>query len=352
MSILVTGGAGFIGSNFINFWLKCNNEQVINLDKLTYAGNLDNLIDIKNNNFYIFYKGEIGNENLVSELLNEHKPRFIVNFASETHVDKSIHNPEDFISTNIVGTFKLLESTKNYFNKLKEIDKENFRFLHISTDEVYGSLNDKEAPFNEKNCYKPNSPYSASKASSDHLVRSYYRTYNLPVLITNCSNNYGPYQYPEKLIPLIIYNALQHKQLPVYGDGLQIRDWLYVEDHCEAINFVLQFGIIGEVYNIGGDNQKNNLEVVNLICEILDELEPRRGGDSYKSLIKYVKDRTGHDRRYAIDIGKIKSQLNWKPSQSFNTGIKKTVKWYLDNQSWVNKLTDVNYHKWINKNYK
>ncbi len=352
MSIIVTGGAGFIGSNFIIDWLDLNDQKLINLDKLTYAGNPQNLINLKNNPNYIFVKGDICDKKLIDQLFNTYKPQHIINFASETHVDKSIDSPADFIYTNIVGTFKLLESTRIYWNNLKSEEKENFRFLHVSTDEVYGSLDFAAPSFNETHPYKPNSPYSASKASSDHLVRTYHHTYSIPVLTTHCSNNYGPYQFPEKLIPLVIYNALAGKKFPLYGDGQQVRDWLYVGDHCDAIRQVLEKGKVGEVYNIGGCNQKTNLEVVEMICDILDMVKPRVNGDTYKSQITFVKDRFGHDRRYSIDTSKIKKELHWQPTETFETGIKKTIQWYIDNQEWVKKVTGDNYHHWINKHYK
>jgi dTDP-glucose 4,6-dehydratase len=350
--ILVTGAAGFIGSNFVLDWLAQSDESVINLDALTYAGNLENLASLKNDPRHIFVHGEIGNFDLVSQLLAEHQPRAAVNFAAESHVDRSIHGPEDFIQTNIVGTFHLLEAIRAYWNGLEGETKTGFRFLHVSTDEVYGSLA-KDAPaFSETNRYEPNSPYSASKAASDHLVRAYHHTYGLPVLTTNCSNNYGPYHFPEKLIPLVIHNALGGKPLPIYGDGQQIRDWLYVKDHCSAIRRVLEAGKVGEVYNVGGWNEKANLDVVNTLCAILDELSPRADGKPYVEQINYVKDRPGHDRRYAIDATKIERELGWKPAETFETGIKKTVQWYLDNQSWVENVTSGAYQNWVGKQYK
>ena len=351
MAILVTGGAGFIGSNFIINWLEIVGESVINLDKLTYAGNLQNLSDLKKNDNYIFVQGDIADSLLVSKLLEKYKPRYIVNFAAESHVDRSIHGPADFIQTNILGTFNLLESVKSYWLSIKKQEQKQFRFLHISTDEVYGTLDLHQDPFSEKSRYLPNSPYSASKASSDHLVRAYFHTYRLPVLTSNCSNNYGPYHFPEKLIPLIINNAICKKNLPIYGDGKQIRDWLYVEDHCSAIRIILEFGEVGEIYNIGGNNEKTNLEVVLNICSILDKMMPRDDGQMYKTQIKFVKDRIGHDRRYAINSNKIKHELGWKPTEDFDSGIKKTVKWYLNNQDWVNNTQNVEYRDWINLNY-
>jgi dTDP-glucose 4,6-dehydratase len=349
--ILVTGGAGFIGSNFVLDWLCRSDDPVINLDKLTYAGNLENLASLQGNTRHTFIRGDIGDANLVSSLLNEHKPRAIINFAAESHVDRSIHGPEDFIQTNIVGTFRLLETVRGYWSGLNNETKQSFRFLHVSTDEVYGSLDKGESAFSETRRYEPNSPYSASKAASDHLVRAYHHTYGLPVLTTNCSNNYGPYHFPEKLIPLMIVNALAGKPLPVYGDGLQIRDWLYVIDHCSAIRRVLEAGRVGEVYNIGGCNEKPNIEIVHTVCALLDELRPRTDGRSYRGQIVYVADRPGHDRRYAIDTGKIEHELGWKPAETFETGIRKTVQWYLDNQSWVSNVQSGAYRTWVEKNY-
>lgn len=349
--ILVTGGAGFIGSNFVLQWIQAEQESVINLDKLTYAGNLDNLATLSNDTRHVFVQGDIGDVTLVSKLLAEHKPRAVLNFAAESHVDRSIHGPEDFIQTNVVGTFHLLEAVRSYWNGLDEAAKAAFRFLHVSTDEVYGTLEKEDAPFNEKNRYEPNSPYSASKAASDHLVRAYHHTYGLPVLTTNCSNNYGPYHFPEKLIPLVIHNALNGKPLPIYGDGQQIRDWLYVEDHCTAIRRVLSAGRLGETYNVGGWNEKANIEVVHTICDILDSLKPRSDGQSYKTQITFVKDRPGHDRRYAIDATKLEKELGWKPAETFETGIRKTVQWYLDNQAWVENITSGQYRHWVEKQY-
>jgi dTDP-glucose 4,6-dehydratase len=349
--ILVTGAAGFIGSNFVLDWLAQSDESVINLDALTYAGNLDNLASLKSDPRHIFIHGDIGNFDLVSKLLAEHQPRAVINFAAESHVDRSIHGPEDFIQTNIVGTFHLLEAVRAYWSGLEGETKANFRFLHVSTDEVYGSLAKDDPAFSETNRYEPNSPYSASKAASDHLVRAYHHTYGLPVLTTNCSNNYGPYHFPEKLIPLVIHNALGGKLLPIYGDGQQIRDWLYVKDHCSAIRRVLEAGKVGEVYNVGGWNEKANLDVVNTLCAILDELSPRADGKPYVEQITYVKDRPGHDRRYAIDATKIERELGWKPAETFETGIKKTVQWYLDNQSWVENVTSGAYQNWVGKQY-
>ena len=351
MSILVTGGAGFIGSNFVLDWLAQSDEPVINLDKLTYAGNLENLQSLNGDQRHIFVQGDIGDSALVADLLAKHQPRAIVNFAAESHVDRSIHGPEDFIQTNIVGTFRLLEAVRAYWGGLQSDARQAFRFLHVSTDEVYGSLGKDDPAFTEAHRYEPNSPYSASKAASDHLVRAYHHTYGLPVLTTNCSNNYGPYHFPEKLIPLMIVNALAGKPLPVYGDGQQIRDWLYVKDHCSAIRRVLDAGHIGEVYNIGGWNEKPNLEIVHAACALLDELRPRADGKPYKEQITYVADRPGHDRRYAIDARKLESQLGWKPAETFETGIRKTVQWYLDNQAWVSNVQSGTYCEWLEKNY-
>ena len=335
MSIIVTGGAGFIGTNFVLDWLARHDEPIINLDKLTYAGNLENLASLQGDARHTFVRGDIGETALVGQLLAEHRPRAVINFAAESHVDRSIHGPGEFIQTNIVGMFHLLESVRAYWEALEGEAKDCFRFLHVSTDEVYGSLTKDAPPFSETNRYEPNSPYSASKASGDHLVRAYHHTYGLPVLTTNCSNNYGPYQFPEKLIPLCILNALAGKALPIYGDGQQIRDWLYVKDHCSAIRRVLEGGRVGETYNVGGRSEKTNLEVVQILCSILDELSPRSDGRPYRSQITFVADRPGHDRRYAIDVTKLQRELGWMPEETFETGIRKTVKWYLDNQSWV-----------------
>jgi len=351
MSILVTGGAGFIGSNFVLDWLGQSDEPVINVDKLTYAGNMDNLASLHGDARHVFVRGDIGDAGLLTSLLDEHKPRAIINFAAESHVDRSIHGPEDFIQTNIVGTFHLLESVRAYWNGLEEVAKTAFRFLHVSTDEVYGSLSSEDPAFTETNRYEPNSPYSASKAASDHLVRAYHHTYGLPVLTTNCSNNYGPYHFPEKLIPLVIHNALAGKPLPIYGDGQQIRDWLYVKDHCSAIRRVLEAGRVGEVYNVGGWNEKPNLDVVQTICAILDQEKPRLDGKPYVEQITYVKDRPGHDRRYAIDATKLEKELGWKPAETFETGIRKTVLWYLDHQDWVANITSGTYLSWVEMQY-
>ena len=349
--ILVTGGAGFIGANFILDWLSASDEPVLNLDKLTYAGNLENLAALLGDPRYAFVQGDIGDQSLVDRLLAQHRPRAIVNFAAESHVDRSIHGPGEFIQTNIVGTFSLLESVRAYYATLDDAGRAAFRFLHVSTDEVYGSL-EKDAPaFAETNRYEPNSPYSASKAASDHLVRAYHHTYGLPVVTTNCSNNYGPWQFPEKLIPLMIANALAGKPLPIYGDGQQIRDWLYVSDHCVAIRRVLEAGRLGETYNIGGWNEKPNLDIVHAICDLLGELRPRADGKSYREQITYVTDRPGHDRRYAIDATKIERELGWRPAETFETGIRKTIRWYLDHAQWVANVQSGAYREWVEKNY-
>ena len=350
--ILVTGGAGFIGGNFVLDWLKVpSNEGVINLDKLTYAGNLATLDFLKDDPRYIFVHGDIGDKELVSTLLKEHKPRAIINFAAESHVDRSIHGPAEFVNTNIVGTFNLLECAREYWNGLEDSTKKIFRFHHVSTDEVYGSLSNDDPAFTETNPYEPNSPYSASKAASDHLVRAWFHTYGFPVVTTNCSNNYGPYHFPEKLIPLVILNALNGKPLPIYGDGHQIRDWLYVSDHCSAIREVLAKGTLGETYNIGGWNEKTNIDVVQTVCRILDEIKPRADGKSYVEQVTYVKDRPGHDRRYAIDASKVERELGWRPAETFDTGIRKTVKWYLDNPVWIEGVVSGCYRDWLQKQY-
>ncbi|WP_432723588.1 dTDP-glucose 4,6-dehydratase [Jeongeupia wiesaeckerbachi] len=349
--ILVTGGAGFIGSNFVIDWFAHSDEPVINLDKLTYAGNLHTLVSLSGDARHVFVQGDIDDRELVSRLLAEHQPRAVINFAAESHVDRSIHGPGEFIQTNIVGTFNLLESVRAYWNALPADDKEAFRFLHISTDEVYGTLSLEGAPFAETHAYKPNSPYSASKAASDHLVRAWHHTYGLPVLTTNCSNNYGPYHFPEKLIPLMILNALAGKALPIYGDGQQIRDWLYVKDHCSAIRRVLEVGMLGDTYNIGGWNEKTNLEVVQTICVLLDELEPRADGNSYVEQICFIQDRPGHDRRYAIDARKLERELGWKPAETFESGVRKTVEWYLANPDWVGNVASGTYRDWIQTQY-
>ena len=351
MTILVTGGAGFIGANFVFDWIAERDEAVVNLDKLTYSGNPENLTRLKNNPRHVFVCGDIGNAAMLDSLLNEYRPRAIINFAAESHVDRSIHGPGAFIETNIVGVYKLLESTRLYWDGLPDAEKSDFRFLHISTDEVYGSLAANDAAFNEDNAYRPNSPYSASKAASDHLVRAWHHTYGLPVLTTNCSNNYGPYQFPEKLIPLMIMNCLAGEALPVYGDGMQVRDWLYVGDHCAAIRRVLEAGSPGEVYNIGGDSERANMHVVTTICDILDRLRPRPGGSSHRDLIKHIVDRPGHDRRYAVDASKIASDLGWKPTLSFETGLERTVEWYLANREWCDHIASGSYRDWLKTNY-
>ena len=357
--ILVTGGAGFIGANFVLDWLAQSDEPVINLDKLTYAGNPETLQSLQGDTRHTLVQGDIGDVALVSQLLARHQPRAVVNFAAESHVDRSIHGPGEFIQTNIVGTFNLLESVRGYWSKLPQENrdggvaptKSRFRFLHVSTDEVYGSLKKDDPAFTETSHIEPNSPYSASKAASDHLVRAWHHTYGLPVLTTNCSNNYGPYHFPEKLIPLMIVNALAGKALPVYGDGQQIRDWLYVKDHCSAIRRVLEAGRLGEVYNVGGWNEKANIDIVHTVCALLDELRPRADGKPYKDQITYVTDRPGHDRRYAIDARKLEAELGWKPAETFESGIRKTVQWYLDNPDWVAHVQSGAYREWVQKQY-
>jgi dTDP-glucose 4,6-dehydratase len=351
MTILVTGAAGFIGSNFVLDWCDQSAEDVVSLDLLTYAGNLENLSSLNQNLHHNFVQGNIGNRDLVSNLLKKYQIRAVVNFAAESHVDRSIHGPGDFIETNIVGTYHLLESVRSYWNDLDEAIKKTFRFLHVSTDEVYGSLDENAPAFTEHHPYEPNSPYSASKAASDHLVRAWFHTYGLPVLTTSCSNNFGPYHFPEKLIPLCILNALNGKPLPIYGDGKQIRDWLYVKDHCSAIREVLKQGHIGDSYNIGGWNEKTNLEVVETLCAILDELKPKSDGKSYVDQITFVKDRPGHDRRYAIDASKLERELGWRPQETFETGLRKTVLWYLENETWVNHVVSGEYQHWVQKQY-
>jgi len=348
--ILVTGGAGFIGANFVLDWLKLTDSTIVNLDKLSYAGNLESLASVADNARYHFRQGDIGDQQLVTKILTEFQPAAIVNFAAESHVDRSIHGPRDFITTNIVGTFELLECARAYW-KSSSGKKDAFRFLHVSTDEVYGSLTKQDPAFTETNPYQPNSPYSASKAAADHLVRAYHHTYGLPVLTTNCSNNYGPYQFPEKLIPLMIVNALAGQPLPVYGDGMQVRDWLYVGDHCSAIRTVLENGKIGETYNIGGWNEKPNIEIVHAICDLLDEARPKPGGGSYREQITTVTDRPGHDRRYAIDATKIERELGWRPKEVFETGIQKTIAWYLENPQWIKNVQSGAYREWVAKNY-
>ena len=351
MTILITGAAGFIGANFVLDWLAQSDEPVVNLDKLTYAGNLETLASLDGDARHIFVQGDIGDSGLVARLLAQHQPRAVLNFAAESHVDRSIHSPEDFIQTNIVGTFRLLEAVRAYWNALEAEAKSAFRFLHVSTDEVYGSLSATDPAFTETHRYEPNSPYSASKAASDHLVRAYHHTYGLPVLTTNCSNNYGPYHFPEKLIPLMIVNALAGKPLPVYGDGLQVRDWLYVKDHCSAIRRVLEAGRLGEVYNIGGWNEKPNIEIVSTVCALLDEMRPKADASSYSAQITTVKDRPGHDRRYAIDASKIERELGWKPAETFASGIRKTVQWYLAHPQWVANVQSGAYRDWVQTQY-
>lgn len=348
--ILITGGAGFIGANFVLNWFTQSHEPVVNLDKLTYAGNLNNLASLHNDERHIFVHGDINDHAKVAGLLTKYRPRAILHFAAESHVDRSIHGPADFVSTNINGTFSLLEASRAYWQTLPAADKTSFRFLHVSTDEVYGTLGDDDPPFSETTAYAPNSPYSASKAASDHLVRAYFHTYGLPVLTTNCSNNYGPYHFPEKLIPLIIANARAGKDLPIYGDGRQVRDWLYVTDHCAAIRRVLDSGKIGETYNIGGWNEKTNMNVVHALCDLLDQLQPKTSG-SYRDQITHIADRPGHDRRYAIDAGKIEKDLGWKPIETFETGLRKTVEWYLANDKWTEQVQSGDYLNWVNLQY-
>jgi len=350
-TVLVTGGAGFIGSNFILQQISRGADSIVNLDKLTYAGNLGNLKSIAGDPRYEFVHGDIGDRGLVRSLLTRRNPKAIVHFAAESHVDRSISSPEAFIKTNVHGTFVLLEQAKAYWSGLSENDRRVFRFLHVSTDEVYGTLGPDDPAFSETTSYAPNSPYAASKAASDHLVRAYHHTWGLPVLTTNCSNNYGPFQFPEKLIPLMILNALESKPLPVYGDGMNVRDWLFVEDHCSAIRAVLAGGRVGETYNIGGNSERANIDVVTTICDLVDEMRPRAGGGSRRDLITYVKDRPGHDRRYAIDAGKISRELGWRPAAEFESGLRKTVGWYLDNSAWIENVRTGAYLEWINKNY-
>ncbi|HVJ08711.1 MAG TPA: dTDP-glucose 4,6-dehydratase [Acidisarcina sp.] len=349
--ILVTGGAGFIGSNFVCQWIRSGGSQVVNLDKLTYAGNPGNLAELADDDRHVFARGDIRDRAGVHDLFAKYQPRAIVHFAAESHVDRSILGPEEFIQTNVFGTFALLEEALAYFRTLQASEQERFRFLHVSTDEVYGSLRPEDPAFSEETPYAPNSPYSASKAGSDHLVRAYHHTYGLKTLTTNCSNNYGPFQFPEKLIPLILLNALAGKPLPIYGDGQNVRDWLYVGDHCEAIRVVLEEGRPGETYNIGGNNEKTNLQVVETVCALLDELRPNPSAGSYRSLITFVKDRPGHDRRYAIDAEKIARELGWRPRESFETGMRKTVEWYLANRPWVEQILSGDYQRWIEEQY-
>jgi dTDP-glucose 4,6-dehydratase len=350
-SILVTGGAGFIGSNFVLSWLAAGGGSVVNLDKLTYAGNPENLVSVAANRAYRFVHGDICDAELVTRLLRDNRPRAVVHFAAESHVDRSILGPEAFLRTNIDGTFTLVRAAREYYDSLSNEERERFRFLHVSTDEVYGTLTPDAPAFHEETPYAPNSPYAASKASSDHLVRAWVHTYGLPAIITNCSNNYGPYQFPEKLIPLMIANALQGKVLPVYGDGQQVRDWLYVEDHCRALRTVLDRGRVGETYNVGGGNQRSNLEVVTTVCALLDELVPESKFKPHLQLVKYVTDRPGHDRRYAIDARKLETELGWRAQESFETGLRKTVEWYLENAAWVEGVTSGAYQQWVRQNY-
>ena len=348
--ILVTGGAGFVGANFVLDWLNASSEAVLNVDKLTYAGNLGTLESVRSNPKHVFARADICDRAAMDALLSQHKPRAILHFAAESHVDRSIHGPAEFVQTNVVGTFTLLEAALAYWKTLPDADQAAFRFLHVSTDEVFGSLSANDAPFSETTPYAPNSPYSATKAASDHLVRAYRHTYGLPVVTTNCSNNYGPYQFPEKLIPLVIGNALSGKPLPVYGDGQNMRDWLHVGDHCAAIREVLAHGRPGETYNVGGWNEKSNLYVVHAVCDLLDTLRAKSSG-SYRDQITFVTDRPGHDRRYAINAHKLERELGWKPAETFETGIDKTVRWYLDNQAWVDEVASGEYRKWVEANY-
>jgi dTDP-glucose 4,6-dehydratase len=349
--ILVTGGAGFIGANFVLDWLAQSDEPILTLDKLTYAGNRENLASLEGDARHAFVQGDIGDAGLLEGLLKQHQPRAVLNFAAESHVDRSIHGPADFIETNVLGTFRLLEAVRGFHAALPAADQQAFRFLHVSTDEVYGSLAPDAPAFTELHRYEPNSPYSASKAASDHLVRSWHHTYGLPVVTTNCSNNYGPFHFPEKLIPLMIVNALAGKQLPVYGDGMQVRDWLYVKDHCSAIRRVLEAGRLGETYNVGGWNEKPNIDIVRTVCALLDELRPRGDGQSYSQQVTYVKDRPGHDRRYAIDARKLERELGWKPAETFESGIRKTVQWYLENPAWVKNVQSGAYREWVTRQY-
>ena len=351
MTLLVTGGAGFIGSCFVRDWLAQSDEPVVNLDKLTYAGNLANLAGLAADARHVFVQGDIGDPTLLAGLLSQHQPRAVVNFAAESHVDRSIHGADDFIQTNVVGTLRLLEAVRAYWGSLQGDARQHFRLLHVSTDEVYGSLSASDAAFAETNRYEPNSPYAATKAASDHLVRAWHHTHGLPVLTTNCSNHYGPYHVPEKLIPLVIHHALAGKPLPIYGDGQQVRDWLYVGDHCSAIRAVLAGGRLGETYNIGGWNEKANLEVVHTLCRLLDAMQPRSDGQSYATQITFVTDRPGHDRRYAIDARKIEQELGWRPAETFETGLAKTVRWYLDNAQWVQDVTSGAYRDWVGQQY-
>jgi dTDP-glucose 4,6-dehydratase len=349
--LFVTGAAGFIGANFVVDWMSRSNEPIVNLDALTYAGNPENLSSLRDDERHLFVHGDINDRPLLDRLLSTHRPRAIVHFAAESHVDRSIHGPADFITTNVSGTFNLLEAARSFWSNLDETKKQSFRFLHVSTDEVFGSLNPADPPFAETKAFEPNSPYSATKAASDHLVRAWHHTYGLPVLTTNCSNNYGPFQFPEKLIPLVIANALSGKPLPIYGDGMNVRDWLYVGDHCSALRAVLDHGRVGETYNVGGWNELSNVTVVRTVCQLLDELAPDVAGP-YERLVQFVKDRPGHDRRYAIDARKIESELGWRPSETFASGIRKTISWYLENREWVAHVQSGAYREWIDQNYK
>jgi len=349
--LMVTGGAGFIGSNFVLSFLAERDEEILNVDKLSYAGNLCNLKLVENDERHIFYQGDIGNRFLIGRLLEEYSPRAIVHFAAETHVDRSIHDPEPFFRSNVHGTMCLLAETLAYWNQLSKTDKEHFRFLHVSTDEVYGSLGPNDLPFSEESQYAPNSPYSASKAASDHLVRAYHRTYGLPIIITHCSNNYGPYQLPEKFIPLIISNVLEQKVIPVYGDGRHERNWIHVSDHCEALRVVLERGNVGETYNIGAARSKTNMEVVTTVCSVLDSIKPSENFESYTSLITHVEDRLGHDFRYDINSSKIEEQLGWRPKETFMEGIYKTVAWYFDNEEWLKQVSNKEHKKWLKMHY-
>ncbi len=351
MTVLVTGGAGFIGANFVLEWLAGSDETIVNIDKLTYAGNLKSLASVLDDPRHVFAHVDIADSDAVRKLLDQHRPRAIVHFAAESHVDRSIHGPDDFVHTNVVGTFHLLQEARRYYVAAPAAQREEFRFVNVSTDEVYGSLGPDDAPFCESHAYQPNSPYSASKAAADHLSRSFFHTYGLPVITTNCSNNYGPLQFPEKLIPLMLLNALRKKPLPIYGDGLNVRDWLYVADHCAALRAVLERGRPGETYNIGGGAEMTNIRLVEDLCGLLDELAPGTHNEAHRSLISYVKDRPGHDRRYAIDSSKIQRELGWKPSESFGSGLRKTVVWYRQNQNWISDIESGDYRHWIEANY-
>ena len=349
--VLITGGAGFIGSNLVHYWIEATNDLTINVDALTYAGNLQNLAAVMGHPRHVFHRADIGDTDAISQILAKYRPKAIVNLAAESHVDRSIHAPDAFINTNVVSTHRLLSAVHSYWSALSVTEQDEFRFLHVSTDEVYGSLDETAPPFQETTPYAPNSPYAASKAASDHLVRAWHHTYGLPVLTTNCSNNYGPFQFPEKLIPLVIRRALAGEPLPVYGDGLNVRDWLYVADHCTALRCVLERGRPGETYNVGASNERTNLDVLHLICGILDDGKPRRDGKSYREQMIFVKDRPGHDRRYGVDAGKIERELGWKPVETFETGLRRTIRWYLENQEWMDSVTSGAYRDWIALNY-